>query len=229
MTTPNTDGTLAATPSTPATPAATPATPNPNPTPDPRIKELSDEAASWRVKLRGAEDQVATLKKEIDALKTPAATGDERAQVAELKRKVTELEGKGTEFETKWKQAQEKANTETLKSAISQAIAGTTNVPYAMRLAQASATVDADGAAVFNVTNEKGEAIKVPVTAENARKYGVIPPEFIPADGVGGAGSQSRGTEIGGGFDFQRCLKDQEYFNKHEKEFWAAYPKAIRG
>jgi len=221
-----TQGTPAA-PATPApaTPAATPVVP---PIENPRIKELSDEAAAYRNRAKASDAKVLALQAQIDALKTPAATGDDKAKIATLERQITETNERAKGLEDKWKQAQEKANTETLKAAISQAIAGTTNVPYAMRLAQASAAIDDDGAAVFNVVNEKGEPIKVPVTAENARKYGVLPAEFIPADGVGGSGSRHTGTEAGGGFDFQRALTDQAYFNKHEKEFWAAYPKAIR-
>lgn len=189
--------------------------------PDPRVKELSDENARWRNKLRDTEKERDDLKAQLEA---SVATGGSNPA---LQRKVTELEGKVSDVEKKWKEANERANTETLKSAISQSLAGVKNIPYAMILVKDKAAIDEDGAPILNVSNDKGEPIKVPLTPENTRKYGVIAPEFLPPDGVGGTGFKPKGGEAGSGFDFNRCLADSAYFEEHRKEFWAAYPKHI--
>lgn len=48
-----------------STPAAAPVTTTDQAAPDPRIKQLSDEAASWRNKLRTAESESAQLKQQL--------------------------------------------------------------------------------------------------------------------------------------------------------------------
>ena len=175
MTTEN-DGTSGTPPVTPPIVQGTQETPEQK-----TDRRLSDEAAGWRVKFRGAEDRITALQTELADAKSGASHSDPR--VATLERQITEMASTlATEKEAR-KVSDNKSRANTVSLALNKLASESKllHVPTAIELLEKHTKVADDGAAVFVVRDkESGKDVEVEATAENLTKYKLLPDPSSP-------------------------------------------------
>jgi hypothetical protein len=187
-------------------------------------KKLAAEAASWRTKFRESESKITDLSKQLEELKSKPATPQsdkDNGEIAKLSRKVDELNTQlKTEREVLTKERAALRN-EKINGVIASVVAeGRFLMPKVLgRLLRDHVDVDADGTAVFNITDENGEKTKVKATVENLLKHKPVDDfeSFLPSSGAGGAGSRGgNNAAAGDGIDWAKVKAgDVEYMAKN--------------
>lgn len=203
-------------------------TPDPNggqPTPDPGDdvgKKFAEEAGRWRLKFRGAEEEVATLKAQLAAREDKAKDDDiapaERLTMEQLQSKLRKAEKQAEDVERLFRADRDKHQGKILGANLRQAVAESKvhekGIADAVDILKArGARLDDDDRAVIDVKDSDGVSMTVDLTPENIRKYGVLGDHFFPAESRSGSGSQPpRGGTTPVGLDLERAANDQAYF-----------------
>ena len=194
-------------------------------TPEQKLeKKLSDEAASWRVKFRGAEETIGKLSEEVKTLKgkldngTAPSTPENLSELASLKRQLSEMSTTLKAKDEKEKVLEDKARKKTINAALSKLASDLSlnERDTALELLERKAKVADDDVVVFTVRDkENNKDIEVEATPENLKKHGLLPAIFYPAQGVPGTGSRVTGGKVDVGIDLERAKTDNEYYSKN--------------
>jgi uncharacterized coiled-coil protein SlyX len=191
-----------------------------------KIESLSREAAKWRTQYRETQKQVEALTAQIEELKTKSTAspgGEDASEVAGLKRQLADLQKSFKDTQERAQKAEEASRTEKLDNALIKAIseAGVLEPEDALIIARnkGRARIADDGKPVFITRDESGEEREVVISAASLKSLKLIPDRLFPAEGAAGSGSRGGSRGAGAtGVDFERGLRDLDYFTAHEKE-----------
>jgi hypothetical protein len=205
-------------------------------------RQLANEARKARKDLQAAKADKQKLEVEIQELRKKledgSASGPEaNAEMAGMKRELLALREKDKVRDTREAELQAKGKEKDLRVAVSTAITeGKFLEPKSAHvLLKEHTRIDDDGTPVFMVpdADAPGELKPVEVTAENIKKYGLLPKSFLPSEGVPGKGTRQpvvvAGSKTALVVDWDRVNSgDIKYYREHEAEIIAA-KKAEKG
>jgi hypothetical protein len=189
-------------------------------------KKLSDEAAKWR-------KQAKELQTELDTLKASTGTtppDEDKGEIAKLTRSINELQTTVKQLEVEKKNAANRAMQKIHQAGLASVVASAnlTEPQTAMKLLAEVSKVADDDTVVFTVKGEDGQPTEVEATAENLRKYGLLPAIYFPADGVTGTGSRPPKPSPTTTVDLKRAATDSKYYQENRTAILAERARLAR-
>jgi len=197
-------------------------------------KKLADEAKKYRLKLRDAEKTLKEREEELERLKQESengtATGNAaNAELATVKREMEALRKENKERKEREAALEEKTRKKTISSALSNIVGKLQDPASAVRLLESNAKVAADDTVVFVVKDpETGEMIEKEANLDVIKSHKLLPEIYFPAEGAAGSGGRggktivSNGGKGAGGVDLQRALTDYPYYVANRDAILAA-------
>jgi hypothetical protein len=194
-------------------------------------KKLASEAAATRVKLREAEAQIKEREKEIEDYKAKLESGtasdsQAKSEVATMKRELDQLRIDNKARAEREKALEDKTRQRTIQSGLATIVAEAKvlEAGSAVALLEKTAKVADDDRVVFTVTDpDTREKIEVEATAENIKKYSLLPKIYFPAEGAAGSGARGgrEGAKLINGIDMERALSDNSYYRANRDKIQA--------
>lgn len=206
---------------------------------DPEKQRLSQEAAKYRTQLRAREQELESLKREIEEAKakSDASPGNDKdaSDLAKLRRDFGDLKKQLETERSERVKAVEASKAKDLEAAIRKAVSDAKLLDpddAAIIIRQRGRAKIADDGKAVIVVSENGEEREVEISPDSIKQFKVVGERFYPSAGVGGAGSRSSGgtrQAAPNGFSYERALSDPIYQKEHLAEFKAEARRRIGG